>query len=343
MQHEITRSIPLLDASGNLTEPGYARQPLPVYDRRKVKAPAVRLQERDSYYVGNERFGLVVSVADCGYTSVDTVSFVKFGEKPWQITKTPVSVLPARRTVMPASAQDGATVSSGRHHALCFLVKDGKRSLTAHVDSFRGESDLDAQIVLTEEPEESMVLCTPLGKPGRFLLTRKINCMRAEGFVTIGDYRFRFDPAESYGVLEWSRGAGTAGRTRYWGSASGELDGVPFGFNLGYGLGSDIAATENMILYGGRMHKLSGVMFRIPRKDGREDYMAPWTFTSDDGRFEMDFVPVFDRSVSTDAPPFKAVQHQVFGRFTGKAVLDDGRELEVRDLFGFAEKETERW
>jgi hypothetical protein len=38
-----------------------------------------------------------------------------------------------------------------------------------------------------------------------------------------------------------------------------------------------------------------------------------------------------------------SVQHQVFGRFTGRVVLDDGRTLEIRDLMGFAEKVSNTW
>ena len=37
-QHEITERRPLLDASGNLTEPGYAKFLLPVYRRGDIKA-----------------------------------------------------------------------------------------------------------------------------------------------------------------------------------------------------------------------------------------------------------------------------------------------------------------
>ena len=37
-QHEITERRPLLDASGNLTEPGYAKSLLPVYRRGDIKA-----------------------------------------------------------------------------------------------------------------------------------------------------------------------------------------------------------------------------------------------------------------------------------------------------------------
>ena len=36
-------------------------------------------------------------------------------------------------------------------------------------------------------------------------------------------------------------------------------------------------------------------------------------------------------------------QHQVFGRFSGTVILDDGRKLEIRDLMGFAEKVRNKW
>ena len=126
-------------------------------------------------------------------------------------------------------------------------------------------------------------------------------------------------------------------------SASGLTEGVEFGFNIGYGFGDTSAATENMLFYQGRAHKLSKVEFGIPMKDGKEDYMKPWRFTSDDGRFEMDFVPVLDRASCTSVGIIKSDQHQVFGRFSGTAVLDDGTALQMRDLFGFAEKVENKW
>jgi hypothetical protein len=36
-------------------------------------------------------------------------------------------------------------------------------------------------------------------------------------------------------------------------------------------------------------------------------------------------------------------QHQVFGRFSGQAVLDDGSTVSFQDLLGFAEKVYNRW
>jgi len=36
-------------------------------------------------------------------------------------------------------------------------------------------------------------------------------------------------------------------------------------------------------------------------------------------------------------------QHQVFGHFSGKAILDNGQEIRVQNLLGFAEKVYNRW
>ena len=45
--------------------------------------------------------------------------------------------------------------------------------------------------------------------------------------------------------------------------------------------------------------------------------MDPWKFTSSDGRFEMDFIPVLDRCANLDYKLLVSDQHQVFGRMSG--------------------------
>lgn len=343
MQHEITERIPLLDGEGNLTQAGFAKRLLPVYDRKKVRGGLTRLKEWDYYYIGNSRFGLALTIADNSYMGLDSISFLSFEGEPWEVTKSPMSVMPMGRTGLPSTSAAGITASSGKKHAILFQVGEGKRQLTAHMDDFKDGKPLDAQITLTGEPEESMVICTPFEKKAHFYYNQKINCMRAGGTVRIGEAEYRFEPEDSFAVLDWGRGVWTYHNTWYWGSASGLVEGADFGFNIGYGFGDTSAATENMLFYRGRAHKLSRVDFGIPMKDGREDYLKPWRFTSDDGRLEMDFVPVIDRASCTDVKLIKSDQHQVFGRFSGTAVLDGGDRLEVRDLFGFAEKVENKW
>ncbi len=343
MQVEITQAIPLLDQQGNLTQPGYAKRLLPVYDRRKVRGGLTRLKEWDYYYIGNDRYGVALTVADNSYMGLDSISFLSFESRPWEITRSPMSPFPMGRTGLPSTSAAGITASSGKRHALLFQAADGQRNLTAHMDRFRGQEPIDVHLTLTDEPEESMVICTPFPKPGHFYFNQKINCMRAQGTVRIGDDLYLFNRPDSFAVLDWGRGVWTYHNTWYWGSASGLVDGADFGFNIGYGFGDTSAATENMLFYKGKAHKLSRVDFGIPLRNGKECWMRAWNMTSDDGRFEMEFVPVIDRASCTDVKLIKSDQHQVFGRFTGTAVLDDGTRLEVKDLMGFAEKVENKW
>ena len=344
-QHEITEARPLLNADGNLAEPGFAKKLLPIYRRADVKASAMRLKEWDYYCVNNGRFALCLTIADNGYMGLDSISLLNL-EEGWEITTSPMQVLTRGRKDLPESSASGTVTASGKGYSIQFQTEPGKRTLIAQMKKFGPEGSLYAKVTLTDEPEESMVIATPFDKSAHFYYNQKINCMRAEGFVTYGygGKTYEFDPAESFAVLDWGRGVWTYDNTWYWGSASGLCGGVPFGFNIGYGFGDTSAASENMLFYDGRAHKLSQVRFHIPG-DGTEniDYLAPWKFSSDDGRFEMDFTPVLDRKSKTDFKILMSDQHQVFGRFTGTAVLDDGTKLEIRDLPGFAEKVRNKW
>ena len=340
-QHEITKVIPLLDENGQLTQPGYAKKLLPVYSRDQIKASKLRIKEWDYYLINNGRFALALTVDDNGYMGLDSISLLDFQEG-WEITKSPMSFMPLGKLRMPSTSAVGDSHHKGKGYSL-FFKNDGSgvRVLDAEMKNFGPEGDLSAHITLTDEPEESMVICTPFDKAGHFYYNQKINCLKAHGQARYGDRVYSFDDEDSYAVLDWGRGVWTYHNTWYWGSASGQLDGVPFGWNIGYGFGNTDAASENMLFYAGKAHKLGHVKFNIP--DDETGFMKKWTFTSDDGRFYMDFTPVLDRASCTDIKLIKSDQHQVFGRFTGRVILDGGEVLEIRDFPGFAEKVENKW
>ena len=342
-QHEILRSAPLLNASGDLAEPGWARSLLPVYRRSDIRVSPMRIKEWDYYLITDGHVGLALTIADNGYMGLDSVSFLDFDEG-WEQTKSPMRLFPMGKTGLPESSADGASEIARGGYAMAFYHEDGARRLSFHMDRFLDGDAIEGIVTLSGAPEESMVIATPFDKPGHFYYNQKINCMRAEGWITLGKRRIELTPDRFFSVLDWGRGVWTYHNTWYWGSASGELDGVPFGWNIGYGFGNTAAASENVLFYDGRIHKLGTVEFHIPKDEkGRNAYLNVWNFTSDDNRFYMDFTPVLDRSALTSAIIIKSDQHQVFGRFTGRVTLDDGTVLPVRDFFGFAEKVENKW
>lgn len=342
MQHEILTAAPLLDQKGDLAEPGWARSLLPVYCRDEIKAGKLRIKEWDYYLITDGHIGLALTIADNSYMGLDSISFLHFDEG-WEQTKSPMRLFPRGKTGLPETSVDGASEIARGGYAMAFYHEDDARCLTFHMDNFRGKDAIEGIVRLTDEPRESIVIATPFDKPKHFYYNQKINCLRAEGWIELGAQRFELTPDRFFAVLDWGRGVWTYHNTWYWGSASGLLDGVLFGWNIGYGFGNTAAASENALFYDGTLHKLSRVTFEIPQKDGKYDYLAPWKFTSDDNRFYMDFTPVLDRSACMNVGVLKSDQHQVFGHFTGRVTLDDGTVLPVRDFFGFAERVENKW
>ncbi len=186
---------------------------------------------------------------------------------------------------------------------------------------------------------DSLVIAIPFNKPRRFYYNQKINCMRASGNYTLGETNYTLDPNVTFGVLDWGRGVWTYNNTWYWSSASGELNGELFGFNLGYGFGDTSNASENMIFYKGIGHKLEEINFQIPK----DSYLKQWKITSSDNRINLVFDPIIDRNSDTNILIIQSNQHQVFGYFTGSIVLDNGEVLNLSNFFGFAEKVKNRW
>lgn len=338
MQHEITQNGPLLNANGTLREPGWARSLLLDYRRADVKAGKLRIKEWDYYIITNDSFGVALTIADNSYMGLISASVLEF-EKPWEQTTTVLTAFPMGKYRLPETSSAGDTLYGDKRVQMAFRVQPGERRLSCRFARFLGEDALELELTLAQPPMDSMVIATPFDAPRAFYYNQKINCMPASGVMTLGSRRFEFAPETSFGTLDWGRGVWTYDNTWYWGNGNGIVNGKPFGCNIGYGFGNTSAASENLLLYGGVAHKLSRVQFNIPE----ESFLKPWTFSSEDGRFEMDFVPVIDRAARTNALIIESDQHQVFGRFTGRAVLDDGTALELKDFLGFAEKVRNRY
>ena len=342
-QNRITTPGPLHDEQGRLIETGYATELIKTYDRSRIAAGRMRIKEWDYYAICNDRLALALTIDHNGYMTMDSISLMNFQDRS-QITKSKMNIPLLAKRDLPATSMKGDIRTSGKGYMLSFENDGESRFLTGYMNRFRGEETIAFNLHLSDAPKESMVIVTPFkDHPEAFYYNQKINCMRAEGSIRVGSEEYRIDPADTFAVLDWGRGVWTYDNTWYWGSASGLANGVPFGFNIGYGFGDTSAASENALFYNGKLHKLSRVQFEIPEKDGKEDYLAPWRFTSDDGRYEMQFEPILDRSATVNAGIICSDQHQVFGRFSGKAELDDGTKVKVSEMIGFAEKDRNKW
>lgn len=333
--HEIRKPGPLLNEKGAPVEPGWSRRMLQVYDRKAIKAPKFRIKEWDYYLVISEKeqAGFAFTLSDDGYVGLQSVSLLDFSAA-CEHTQTILNIMPMGRMNMPSSSEKGDCAYHDKRLDLEYIKTQGRRRIVCEFRNFKDSETFRCDIRLEEPEMDSMVLVKPWKEDKKaFYYNQKINCMRASGTVEFGGRTYTLDPETDFGTLDWGRGVWTYDNTWYWGSGNGVIDGKPFGFNIGYGFADDSAATENVIFYDGVAHKLDEIAFNIPESS----YTDPWTFTSSDGRFEMRFDPIIDRAAKIDMKVIVTDQHQVFGRMNGKAVLDDGTVLEVRDLLCFAE------
>ena len=63
----------------------------------------------------------------------------------------------------------------------------------------------------------------------------------------------------------------------------------------------------------------------------------------DKGRLELEFLPFKDRLARTNLGIIFSEVHQMFGRYDGTVLPDDGERIQVKDLIGFAEEHHARW
>ncbi len=337
--HEVTQAHPLLNSDGSLMEPGWSRKLVQTYSRDRIRAPKFRIKEWDYYLVLNEDFAGAFTLSDDGYIGLQSVSLLNFKEG-WEHTETILNPFPMGRFHMPETSERGDVVYRDNRLHMGYFIKDGKRQIRCRFKNFYKGKDFSCDIQLEQPDMDTMVIATPWKeKKTAFYYNQKINCMPASGSMRFDGRTYAFSRETDFGTLDWGRGVWTYDNRWYWGSGNQMIGEKAFGFNIGYGFGDTSAASENMLFYDGKGHKLDDVEFHIPA----DSYMKPWTFSSSDGRFEMEFQPVLDRAARTAAVLIETDQHQVFGRMNGRAVLDDGRVLEVKDMMCFAEDVHNRY
>ena len=332
----------LLNVYGNLNEAGYATSLVKEYNRADIKARKSRIKEWDYYYIGNQHYGVALTIDDNSYMGLGSVSVLDFDNDFWN-TKSAINWFTNGKTHMPSTSKYGDVHFKGKGIEISFFNDGEKRRLLCKMKNFFKKYDFSCDIEITDEPEESMVIATPFEKKRHFYYNQKINCMRAEGRAVVGGKTYFFDKENSFAVLDWGRGVWTYKNTWYWSSLNSIVNGKKVGFNLGYGFGDTRAATENMIFYDGKAYKVEQVTFHIPQtEEDKDDFMSEWKMTSSDNKVNLTFKPIFDRHDDTNVLVIKSLQHQVFGRFSGTLEIK-GQTIEINDLVGFAEKVTNWW
>jgi hypothetical protein len=298
----------------------------------------LRLKSWDYYAVFTPQRFFSATIADLGYAGNIFVYTLDFATNALHEEGL---VIPFGQGIyLPRNSTQGESRFADKRLSLRFRAEPEQRGLSLAWPGFYKGKGIRAEITLSCPPEhESMNIVIPIGER-RFYYNRKINCLPAEGWLQVGAVREELLPHTAIGSLDWGRGAWEYRSFWNWASASGFLrDGRTVGLNLGGGFGDLSAATENCLVLEGRIHKLEQVQFGY--QSGH--YMRPWKFTDSQGRLDLDFTPFKERLARTNLGIVFSEVHQVFGRYSGHVVSDDGVPIRLDNLAGFAEEHKARW
>ncbi len=346
MQTELKHPGPLLDPSGKLAQIGWSRQPLLDCNLEQVsfypwiKRPVQRFRVKrwDYYAVFTPQRFFSATIADLGYAGNIFVYTLDFATH--ELHEEGLVVPLAQGVHLPRNSQQGESYYKGKGAELFFDVEGEYRRIQVDWPGFHDGRGIQANIRLHCPAEhESMTLVIPI-EQRRFYYNRKINCLPAEGELRYGQVHEPLDPRHAIGSLDWGRGVWAYSSFWNWASASGFLpDGRTIGLNLGAGFGDTSAASEDCLVLDGRLHKLDRVVFDYQATD----YMQPWKFSDNQGRLSLEFTPFKERVAQTDLKLIFSEVHQMFGRYNGWVRADDGEEIRIVDLIGFAEEHHARW
>lgn len=346
-QQEITKELILLNNNGHIIEEGWARKPFWKYNRSQIKDfTKLRTKEWDYYATISQtyKFGLAATISDLGYGALLALTYIDLENSSTYQIDTMKFFTFGNMNLSSSSDIDNSVFFSNDDFSLRFDRRSDKRYLffSAPKMNISGRIGLFANLTLSQPTELESINIATSWKEDRscFYLNEKVNMMETKGTVKIGDDEFHLIDKDAYTVLDWGRWKWTYQNRWYWSS----LSSATIGFNLGYGFSDRSPATENVLFYENRVHKLGNVKFDIPIIENEKVYdQIPWKVYSDDGKLNLTFTPIVDRKSNVNFVVIKSVQHQVFGKFNGTATLDNGKIVQISDLYGFAEDVFNRW
>ncbi|MGI6744989.1 MAG: hypothetical protein BWY46_00824 [Firmicutes bacterium ADurb.Bin300] len=331
---KIETSKKLLDENGELSCAGWANHLILEYNPENIRANKLRIKEWDYYLITSSEgnYALSFCIADNRYMGLVNAAVMDLNTKEKFDFLEPL-IFPMGSLKLPRTSETGNIAFRSKH---CYFHIDKTKNITHIYCKFTRcymHSDFEADIFLEKPPSDTMVIATPWATDKKaFYYNQKITCMRAKGYAKIKRKEYVFDNTKDFGILDWGRGVWTYDNTWYWGIGSGKVNGKDFGYNIGYGFGDTSAASENMLFYDGKSHKLDLIDFGVGF-----DVMKKWHITSNDNRFKGEFFPEFNDRTDLSLGFVSQRADKLFGRINATAVLDDGTTLNIENMLVFHE------
>ena len=349
-EREVTEPVELCRPGGRILNPdarGWSRVPL--HDCN-IAGTWGRKKRWDYWAVLTPTHALSITYADVDYLGITDIWWVDLRTGRHGGRNRPV---PGALGVQLPDRPGTAPLRSNARNQVLDLTDDerGTRLSAAWTEADGTPASID---VLVELPDghESLNVVIPW-TDRTFQFTSKHQARPAHGELVVGDERILIGAPDSstddpthgtgaaWGVLDVGRGRWPYSTRWNWGggagvATTGEVVGVQIGGKWTEGTGF----TENGIIVDGRLHKLGEELAWYYDWDRPTD---PWRVVDPTGRMDLVLTPSYDKHTRLEALVLGTEVHQVFGTCTGTVVTDDGDELTVDGIVGFAEESRSRW
>lgn len=334
LERELSDDVDLCLADGRLNPAavGWSRRPL---HRCNVHGRWPRKKRWNYWAITNERYLFSATISHLDYAGLVFVYFADF--QTGQLTEV-TKLLPfgwgceLAETV----AADARYVGVGVRVAM--EQRAAGVALTVEMADFEGRP-LVAQFDIAVPPQhESLNVVVPWDER-TFQFTSKQNCLPTTGVVRLGSEEIVF-AGPTFACLDLGRGIWPRHCRWNWGSGSGWQNGRLVGINLGGQWTDGTGSTENGVCVDGRLHKISA---DVRWTYDKGDWQRPWGMQDEAGRLALTFTPFLERVAASNVGLVRSEVHQLFGHYDGFITTDEGEQLAIRQLVGWAEDHVAVW
>ncbi len=323
------RSLTLPDGSLDPASVGWSRRPLLETDGIGGLRGVGRNKRWEHWAVTTPTHVLALTIAHLDYACVCTLYTL--------VRDTGETIVAEKMLPMGGGVELPGTLGEGRAYA-----KFGEFLLRAdEVPSgtrLRGRAGRVAFDIVAHRPSghESLAVVVPWSER-TFQYTVKDVARPATGSIWIDDQLVDISGPDSFATLDHGRGRWPSTVQWQWGVGAGRSAGRILGLQLGGTWTDGSGSTENAVLVGGRLHKISQELLW---SFDRDDPMRPWRVDGDG--IALEFRPFHVRRARTDLKLLSNDTVQPFGHWYGQV---DTPDVSVRldGLTGWAEDVRNRW
>lgn len=279
-------------------------------------------------------------IAGCSlsHTSLQTtVFFYLFNRKSGQMLKRGCRARTENDFQINLNPDEGQSFVKGNGMEVSFTLEKNRlcKKLIVSIDE---KPVLDMKFNESTDPFETLRLTTPTG-PAGWTYCQKVAGIQAEGVLNTEEGEF--DLQELGACAHHDFTAGFLRRDTFWNWAcitGRDEKGQYIGLNLSNSV-NETGHSENAIWVDGKSYPAGLIQFSYDR----DDLSKPWILTSDTGALKLHFHSEGKYSASHHEGETPFDFHQLFGTFNGEITLADGRQLMIKDLPGFCERQYAIW